>query len=137
MSKLKLVVKGTFFLLFYLVQLCITLQEDGIETVNCVYQCYDFSPALIWVGIEFVYLFILQVAALVLAIATRKVKIKVLNDSKQMAIIVYTTSTVMLTLGVVTFAISSRLVLNEVLYGLGLMLATSVFLGLVFVPKVR
>ena len=87
-------------------------------------------------GVEYVYLLVLQVAAVILTILTRKVKIKVLNDSKQMTIIIYTTSTVLLVLGVVTFIVNSRLVLQEVLNGFGIILATTVFLVLIFVPKV-
>ena len=104
--------------------------------MNCIYKCYGRLPSLVMVAIEFVYLILLQVAAFVLAIITRNVKIKVLNDSKQMAIVIYTSSTVMLVLGVITFTLASRLILNEVLFGFGIMLATTIFLGLVFVPKV-
>ena len=85
---------------------------------------------------EYVYLTLIQVAAFVLAIATRNVKIKVLNDSKEMTVIVYTTSIVMLVLGVILFAFNTRFTLDEVLFGFGIMLATTILLAFVFVPKV-
>ena len=113
------------------------MQEDGITLHNCIYICFGFSTSLVWVGIEYVYLLSLQVVAFVLAIITRKVKIKVLNDSKEMVIIVYTSTTIMIILGIITFALSSRLVLNEILFSGGVMVATTVFLTFVFVPKVR
>ena len=111
-------------------------QEDGIRVENCVYRCYDFSVSYIWVGIEYVYLLSLQVAAFVLAILTRKVKIKVLNDSKEMMIVVYSTSAIMAVLGVFTFAISTRLILNQAIYCGLIMVATTIMLSFVFVPKV-
>lgn len=103
---------------------------------NCIYQCYGFSPALVWIALEYVYLLTLQVAALILAIVTRKVKIKVLNDSKEVVIVVYSSTTILLILGVFTFALGTRFILNEVLYCTGIILATTIFLVFVFVPKV-
>ena len=82
-----------------------------------------------------IYYGVLQVSALVLAIITRNVKIKALNDSKEMAIIVYTTSTVLLVLAVVTFAFDSRFILDEVLLGFGLILATALLLVFVLFPR--
>ena len=101
-----------------------------------MYQCYGFSIPLVWVAIECVYLFSLQVAAFVLAILIRKVKIKVLNDSKEMLIIVYSTSAIQVVLLVITFAIDTRLILNQVIFCLFEMAGTTIFLIFVFVPKV-
>lgn len=114
----------------------IILQEDGIRIENCINQCYGFSPALAWVALEYIYLLSLQVAAFILAILTRKVKVKVLNDSKEMIIIVYTSTTIMLVLGVFTFALSTRFILQEVIFCGLIMLATTIFLTVLFVPKV-
>ena len=85
---------------------------------------------------EYVYLVLLQVAAFILAIVTRNVQIKVLNDSKEMTVIVYSTSVVLLILGVITFAFDTRFALGEGLFGFGMMLGTTIFLAFVFVPKV-
>ena len=111
-------------------------QEDGITINNCIYQCYGFSYSLLMVGLEYAYLLIIQVAAFILAIITRKVKIKALNDSKAVAIIVYVTSTILLFLGIFTFALGTRLILNEVLFSGGIMMCTTVLLSFVFIPKV-
>lgn len=64
-------------------------------------------------------------------------QIKVLNDSREVAIIIYTTSAVLLALGVITFGLSSYLIVTEVLFSGGMMLATTIFLIFLFVPKVR
>jgi hypothetical protein len=86
--------------------------------------------------LEYIYLLSLQVAAFVLAILIRNVKIKVLNDSKEMMIIVYSSTTIMLILGIFTFALSTRFVLQEVIFGGLVMLATTIFLSFLFIPKV-
>lgn len=114
------------------------MQSDGITINFCVYECYNgrLLPLLI-TGVGFAYLVILQVAAFILAIITRNVEIKVLNDSKEMAIIIYTTSVVLLALGIVTFSLSSFLIITETLFNGLLMLATTVVIFFLFVPKVR
>ena len=104
---------------------------------NSVYQCYGIRSTLIWVAVEYIYLIVIQVAAFVLAILNRKVMIKTLNDTKETMIIVYTTSTIMLILGIVLFARSNRYILNEVLISGLIMLATTVLITFVFVPKVK
>ena len=57
---------------------------------------------------EYVYLTLIQVVAFVLTVVTRNIKIKVLNDSNEMTVITYTTSIVMLVLGVVIFTYNTR-----------------------------
>ena len=84
---------------------------------------------------EYASLTLIQVAAFVLAIVTRNVKIKVLNDSKEMTFTAYTTSIVMV-LGVIFLVFNTRFTLNEVLVGFGIMLATTILLAFVFVAKV-
>lgn len=114
-------------------------QADGIMINFCIFECYGDSSTLplVWTGISFGYLVVLQVAAFVLAVLTRKVSIEVLNDWKWMVIIIYTTSAVLLVLGVITFALTSYAIVTETLFSGGLMLATTVFLVFQFVPKVQ
>ncbi len=78
----------------------------------------------------------LQVTALVLAIANRKVKIEVLNDFKEMSIIVYTISVMFIPLFAITYSVSSYTTISEILFSGAIMLATTVFLFFTFVPKV-
>ena len=113
------------------------VQNDGITINFCEYECYNGRVLpLLLTGLAFSYLVLLQVIAFVLAVVTRKVKIKVLNDSKEMAIIIYTTSVVLLAQGIVTFGLSSYLVVTETLFNGGVMLATTVVVFFLFVPKV-
>ena len=85
---------------------------------------------------EYMYCILLQASAVVLAFMTRKVQIKELNDSKSVAGIIYINSIVMASLVIITFASDGYIIVAETLYSGGIMLATTVFLGLTFIPKV-
>jgi len=102
-----------------------------------VYECYGLTISILWISLEYGYLLLLQVAAFVLALATCRVKIEVLNDSKEMMAIVYTTTAIVTVLGIFTFIRPTYMVLSEAVFSLGTMLATSLFLGLLFIPKVK
>ena len=78
----------------------------------------------------------LQVAAFILAVITRKVKIKVLNDFKEMTLIVYTTASIMLVMCIPTFTPIPGFIGSEAVFSGGLILATTVFLTFLFIPKV-
>ena len=80
---------------------------------------------------------LLQLIGFILAVQTRKVKIKALNDSKYVAAIIYVTSIVLVVLVLVTFALSRFLTIAEVFFSGMLMLGTTAFLSLIFIPKVR
>jgi gamma-aminobutyric acid type B receptor len=71
-----------------------------------------------------------------MAFHTRRVDIKVLNDSKEIAVIVYINSIILALLTVVEFAFSKYHEVYTALFGLALLLEATVFLALVFIPKV-
>ncbi len=116
----------------------IFFQSENITVNFCIYECYGANSylPLAWTGIEFLYLIFLQVTALVLAIANRKVKIEVLNDFKEMSIIVYTISVMFIPLFAITYGVSSYTTISEIFFSGAIMLATTVFLFFTFVPKV-
>ena len=114
----------------------IFLQEKGIIENYLVIYCYT-SVSFYWRLFLYLYLAILQVSALVLAFKTRNVKIKVLNDSKEISAIVYITSVVDVELIIVTIALSDYNNLIAFFYYGGVLIATTVILSLVYVPKVR
>ena len=62
--------------------------------------------------------------------------IKVLNDFIEVSIVIYTTSVVLLCLGAITFGLNSYLIVTETLFSGGIMLAATVGLFFLFVPKV-
>ena len=106
---------------------------------NSYWQCYggNDSAPFIWLALIFAYLAILQIVGIVLALQTRKVTIKALNDAKVIAALIYISSIVLLILAVVTFALDDYININEVLFSGGLLVVGIVFLALIFVPKVR
>ena len=110
-------------------------QEQGIEVQYCVYNC--FTPASFpWLITCFLYLALLQFIAVILAIQTRNVKIRILNDSKEVAIIIYFTSFVMIVMLASTFILSDYNNVSDGIFGSSLMVSTSVTLIVVFLPKV-
>ena len=114
-----------------------SVQDDGVTVINCAWECYDKAPPFIWLSLEFVYMAVLQVVALILTFKTRKVKIKALNDSKSVTAIIYTTSILLAGVAIVTFALKSFVVVTQLLFSGGVILSTTIFVGFVFIPKVR
>lgn len=84
----------------------------------------------------YAYLALLQAVALILAIKTRKVKIRTLNDSKYVAALIYISSITLAVLALLTFALGVYLNLTAAVYNGGLLFVTTAFLLLLFVPKV-
>jgi len=106
-----------------------------------VWQCFGGDSATLgftWLVVIYVYLAILQLVGLVLAIQTRKVKIKVLNDAKLITATVYISSIVLVVLIVVTFSgvIDSYINVIEALFSGGFLVAITTFVVLIFIPKV-
>ena len=78
----------------------------------------------------------LQIIALILAIQTRKVHIKVLNDSKEVAAIIYITSIVLVMLVIVTFTLDEYQNVREALVSGGFIIVAVVVLICIFATKV-
>ena len=85
----------------------------------------------------FLYLALLQVIGIILAIQTRKVKVKVLNDSKYIAALIYISSIALITRAVAVFAVSHLPNVRETVFSGGILLISTAFLSLVFIPKVH
>lgn len=111
------------------------MQEDGINYVNFVFICMN-DDAIVWLALSYAYKGLLQLVAMFMAFHTRRVKIKILNDSKEVAAIIYINSIILVLLAVVEFALSNYHEVHAALFGLALLVGSTVFLTLVFVPKV-
>ena len=83
------------------------------------------------------YKMLLQIIALVFAFATRKVKVKGLDDSKYIAAAIYVTSVVLAIVIVTSYSLREFVNAFAALFCTGFLIGTTVILGLVFVPKVR
>ncbi|XP_064390848.1 gamma-aminobutyric acid type B receptor subunit 2-like [Halichondria panicea] len=114
-----------------------TVNEFGIRIEYMSYQCYVSSnvPQTAMLALLFAYLALLQIIGIILAIQTRKVKIKLLNDSKYIAALIYTSSLVLILIGVISFTATRIPNIGEALTSGGLWVVTVLFLSLVFIPK--
>ena len=85
----------------------------------------------------FAYLVTLQVIGIVLAFQTRKVKVRGLRDSKYVAAIIYISSIAIVVMALVTFALENYINIGTGIFVVGIFTLTTIFLVLIFVPKVR
>ena len=111
------------------------LQGEGTIERNFVFICGD--NAIVWLIISYAYKGLLQLVAMFMAFHIRKVKIKALNDSKEIAVIVYINSITLALLAVTEFALRQYHYAYAALYGTALLIGGYLFLGLMFGPKVR
>lgn len=79
----------------------------------------------------------LQVIGLVLAIQTRKVKLRGLRDSKYVAAIIYISSISIVVMALVKFALDKYIDIGTGILAVVILVLTTIFLILIFVPKVR
>lgn len=110
------------------------LQSEGVLERRFVFVCAN--NAVIWLSISYAYKGLLQLVAMFMAFHTRKVKIKALNDSKEIGAIVYINSIILVLLAVTELALRQYHYLYSALNGTILLIGGSLFLGLVFIPKV-
>ena len=113
------------------------LQSSDILEVYSVWQCYESRSAPFYLDLViFLYLVLLQIVGIILAFQTRKVKINVLNDSKSVAALVYISSIVLIVIVLVTFILRSYINISAAMFSTGIIVLSTVFLLLMFVPKV-
>ena len=96
----------------------------------------DSTARDISLGILYGYKALLQVITLILAFSVRKVKVKVVNDSPYITFAIYVTSIVTAVIIVCTYSLKYYVNSYAVVFGLGLLIGTTVILLLVFVPVV-
>ena len=92
--------------------------------------------SFIWLPVFFAYKGFVLLAGLFLAFETRKVKVRSLNDSHLIAMSVYGTVIVSVTLTPIGFLLQNFPNVQYGIIGIMIILSTSLILGLVFVVKV-
>ncbi|XP_064388323.1 gamma-aminobutyric acid type B receptor subunit 2-like isoform X2 [Halichondria panicea] len=111
----------------------------GERKIDTQYEYYNCSrvPNLRTVTTAIIYgtIAILQICALFMAVKTRKVQIKGLNDAKHIAAIVYLASLVSLIQLIATFTLRNRVNTYPVVVATSVVLVTMIMQGLVFIPK--
>ena len=114
------------------------MQPLGVKESNHVLVCYAASsPTFYWEMFMFAYLAILQIIGLVLAFQTRKIKLPGLRDSKFVAAIIYISSIIIVALALVTFSLRTYINIGTGIITFGVFSLTTIFLALMFIPKVK
>ena len=111
------------------------VQDDGINEEQYIYVC-SVDDSVIWLGFSFAYKGLLQIIAMFMAFHTRKVKIKALNESKETAAIIYINSIILLLMILNVFIVEEHHQIFDLLFSLALLVQATLFLGILFIPKV-
>ena len=112
----------------------LNLQDEGINEDQFIYVCVN--NAIVWMAVSYTYKGLLQILAIFMAFHVRNVKIKVLNDTAQIVTIVYINSIILITMVVSYFFLTSYHNIYAAFFAMALMVGATVFLSLIFIPKV-
>ena len=72
-----------------------------------------------------------------LAFQTRKVRLRGLKDSKEVAAIIYISSITIVVMALLTFSLIEYINIGSGIFVVGIFLLTTTFLILIFIPKVN
>ena len=110
----------------------------GVQEEYYLLVCYKTSsPAFYWKILIVLYLAVLQIVGIVLAIQTRKVKFPGLRDSTYVGAMIYISSLVLVILVADIFLLDDYFYIYGITFPLGILILTTVFLLLTFIPKVH
>ena len=110
-------------------------QDEGIKEISVISRCHS-STEPYWLAVLFGYKIIIQITGIIFAFLIRKVKIKGLNDSKEVSAILYITSVILAVILVVNFVLGDYIDVDGFVYGFGVATAVTIVLLFTFVPKV-
>ena len=106
-----------------------------VEYQYSIYTCSSFARN-VTLGVLFGYKALLQIITVVMALKTRKVKVKGLNDYREIVLATYISSFVLVIILVFTYTVADRINLFSVLTSLSHFVGATAIMVLVFVPKV-
>ena len=111
-------------------------QEDFVRIEYHTLVC-EGNRSIFWIIVFYGYIVITMLTAVFLAFRTRKVKIKALNDAKNISVIIYITLFILSVMVVGAALLGNYINADAGVFGGGLLIFTTVVLGLVFIPKVH
>ena len=113
-------------------------QEYGLRIKEVVLLCYDpvKTAASIWFIVTSGYFVLLQFIGLILALRLYKVNLKALENSRYIIAAIYISAILLLIIVVSVFTLQNLHNIIEVVFSGTLMVSTTVFLTMVFIPKV-
>ena len=102
-----------------------------------MWQCYKpDSIVTTFSAIFLIYLGLLHFLGITLAFLTRNVKVAVLNESKSVSIMIYTSTIIMVILTLTQFFSRKYMNISGAVNAGGIIFQATIFLALSFVPKV-
>ena len=110
-------------------------QGDDVQVVYYNLQCVS-DKGLIWVALLFGYKIIFLASGVVLAILSRKVQVKGLNESREVQVTMIITTPIVITGLILRLVFSDYLNVVGTLYALTSSLYGGLVLGIIFLPKV-
>ena len=123
-----------------LVVYCVALMLFALQEDNVLFDKHNLvcqGPRdLIWIVILYLYILLTQLVAVFLAIKTRKVEIKILNDAKYIVMIIYLTSVIVFIMIVCAVLLSNFLNADGAVFGGLIYIFITTVLGVLFIPKV-
>ena len=100
-----------------------------------IYTC-NSTARDVTLGVLYGYKILLHLATVVMALKTRKVQVKGLNDYREIVLATYVSSFVLVIILIFNIFVSDRIDLFTVLTSFGLFVGATAIMVLVFVPKV-
>ena len=120
--------------LVFMMAFFIRPQDDGIVENFFIINCFS-TGSFIWQSVLYFYLGLLLVAALILAFQTRKVKISVLKETKEMTSIVFVTTFFSVQTFVFGFLLQDYNNAQTIFFNSGVFIVSTTFLIFLYVPK--
>ena len=96
-----------------------------------------FGVHQVFVGLLYAYKTLIQLAALLLALCTHNIKVKGLDDAKHTIAGVYIITIILLLSAMTSIAWKENLSTYTAMFVLFIFFATTLILGLVYIPKVQ
>ena len=100
-----------------------------------IYTCNSLARD-VTLGVLYGYKILLHLATVVMALKTRKVKVKGLNDYREIVLATYVSSFVLVIILVFTYTVADQINLFIMLTSFSLFVGATAIMVLVFVPKV-
>jgi gamma-aminobutyric acid type B receptor len=112
-----------------------TRNDLNVEIQYFIYSCYPTLESIAYQAAVLSFMFLLQVIGIVLAFQTRKIKVRALNEAKQVTTIIYITSVSLVVIIMTVFGLRNYLNVSTALLNISITFAATSFLVLMFAPK--
>ena len=113
----------------------VDLQIRGVEYHYFIYICSSTGRDIM-LGVLYGYKALLQVATVVMALKTRKVKVQGLDDYREIVMATYFTCFVLVIILIVNYTVEDQINTFTAVTSLSIFIGTTAIVVLVFVPKV-